>query len=210
MLPWEIYGSRKRQRATESALNKVLMADILQCLCQPAVICCNDDNQCYNHIVHSVARLCMQKMGAPQEVPMLLLGTLAELKRYIQTSFGDSSSHYGSIRLPPLQGICQGNRAGPSIWCIVSTPIITMLKKEGFGLRFESAITKEHYHFVARIPLWPLSQPSTLQTSQESANRPSRHQLGPSLSWQPIHPLEAQPTQILFQKQYHKIRRLLD
>ena len=147
MFPWETYGSRKGRRATECALNKVLTADILRCLRQPAAICCNDAKQCYDRIVHSVASLCMQQLGAPKEIPTLLLGTLAELKRHVRTAFGDSPHHYGGIRLPPLQGICQGNGAGPSIWLIVSAPIIKLLKSEGFGLKFETALTHERYQF---------------------------------------------------------------
>ena len=90
----------------------------------------------------------MQRTGAPPEVPKLLLGTIAELKRHIRTAFGDSTSSYGAVRLPPLQGICQGNGAGPAIWLIVSAPVIDMLKKEGFGLHMESAISKEYFHFL--------------------------------------------------------------
>ncbi len=148
MLPWETFGSRKRRRASECALNKVLTSDILRTSHQPAALCCNDARQCYDRIVHSVANICMQRTGAPPEVPTLLLGTIAELKRHIRTAFGDSTSSYGAVRLPPLQGICQGNGAGPAIWLIVSAPVIDMLKKEGFGLHMESAISKEYYHFL--------------------------------------------------------------
>ena len=148
MLPWECYGSRKRRRASECALNKVLTTDILRTTHQPASICCNDARQCYDRIVHSVANICMQRMGAPPEVPKLLLGTIAELQRYIRTAFGDSTNAYGAVRFPPLQGICQGNGAGPAIWLIVSAPVIEMLKKEGYGLHLESAISKEYFHFL--------------------------------------------------------------
>ena len=72
LLPWETYGSRKRRRASECALNKVLTTDILRTTHQPASLCCNDARQCYDRIVHSVANVCMQRMGATPEVPKLL------------------------------------------------------------------------------------------------------------------------------------------
>ena len=42
----------------------------------------------------------------------------------------------------------QGNGAGPQIWAVVSTPVLNMLRKEGYGAFFEASISGEKLTFV--------------------------------------------------------------
>eukprot|EP00978_Attheya_sp_CCMP212_P004465 scaffold9742_cov58-Attheya_sp.AAC.1 len=64
----------------------------------------------------------------------------------VRTAAGESEASFGgrlwavSFESPP-QGLNQGNGAGPGIWAVVSTPVLNMLRENGFGATFELAIT---------------------------------------------------------------------
>jgi hypothetical protein len=42
----------------------------------------------------------------------------------------------------------QGNGAGPSIWAVVSTPVLKMMKDEGFGFMYKISIKGKELHFL--------------------------------------------------------------
>ena len=50
--------------------------------------------------------------------------------------------------LPQMHGIGQGNGAGPAIWAVLSTPILNMLRKQGFGCEFVAPISNMMYIIV--------------------------------------------------------------
>jgi hypothetical protein len=64
-IPPEQYGSRKRHRAIEAALNNVLTQDIWRQKRQSGTLCSNDANSCYDLVVHSFAILSMLRLGCP-------------------------------------------------------------------------------------------------------------------------------------------------
>lgn len=47
-----------------------------------------------------------------------------------------------------LQGVMQGNGAGPAIWAFISSPIVDMIQKSGFGTFFHTCITNQVVRFV--------------------------------------------------------------
>jgi hypothetical protein len=47
-----------------------------------------------------------------------------------------------------MHSICQGNGAGPSIWAVVSSPILNMMRKRKYGINYISLITKTNTSFV--------------------------------------------------------------
>ena len=146
-IPWEAYGSRRHHRSIECALNKVLTADLWRQTRRPGALCSNDAKSCYDRIAHSVAILCMRRLGLSEETCHVMIGTLEQVKHYVRTTYGDSTTSYQGIEIP-FQGIGQGNGAGPAIWLIVSVPIINMLKTAGFGLRMRTPISKDEFEFV--------------------------------------------------------------
>ena len=148
LIPQEAYGSRKSHRAIECGLNKVLTADLSRQRRSALSICSNDAVSCYDRILHSVASLCMQRLGVPQQSCHLLFGTLEHIQHFVRTTYGDSSSNYCGVRIRPLQGVGQGNGAGPAIWLVITIPLINMLRAEGYGFRFMSAISGESGFFV--------------------------------------------------------------
>jgi hypothetical protein len=48
----------------------------------------------------------------------------------------------------PYSGVGQGNGAGPAIWAVASTPVLKMMKDEGFGFMYKTSIEGKELHFV--------------------------------------------------------------
>jgi hypothetical protein len=72
-LAQEQYGSRKRHKAIDLAVNKALTFDILRQLKRTGVICSNNAKSCYDLIGHSPAALSMQRVGVPKKHYPLLV-----------------------------------------------------------------------------------------------------------------------------------------
>ena len=146
-IPPEAYGSRKGYRAIDCALNKVLTADIIRQRVMIAALCSNDAKSCYDRIVHAVAILAMRRLGVTAETCHVMFGTLQQVEHYVSTTYGTSQEPYTAVEFP-LQGVLQGNGAGPAIWLVTSIPLINMLRKEGFGFRSRNPINKREYRIV--------------------------------------------------------------
>jgi hypothetical protein len=146
----EQYGSRKQLSAIDHCLNKRLSFDIIRQYRKPAAVCVNDMKGCYDRIVHSVASICMQRMGVNAKTLRSMFFTLQHLEHYIRTAHGVSEQSFQAKNIHPIaiQGIGQGNGAGPQIWAAISTVVLDMLRQEGMGGVFETPITKKQLHIV--------------------------------------------------------------
>ena len=145
----EQYGSRKGHRATECALNKRLTLDMLRVLRWPGALCSNDLKSCYDRIAHAVASLCLQGQGVSKSEVVCMLGTIADMEHHIKTAYGISERTFKSeIWAVPLQGVYQGNGAGPIIWAVVSTPLLSTLREAGYGTFFKCALDGESIRLV--------------------------------------------------------------
>ena len=137
----EQFGSRKNHQSILAALNKRLTMDVLRQRRQAGALCSNDAKSCYDRIVHNVAALSMRRMGIPAEPVASMFLTLQQSQHVISTAFGVSKESYGRGRRIPLQGVGQGNGAGPAIWAVISTVIINMMRTAGHGLHIVSALS---------------------------------------------------------------------
>ena len=145
----EQYGSRKQHRAIDQALNKRISFDILRQQRQPGALCSNDAKSCYDRIVHSVASISLQRVGVPKLAVQTMFNTIQGLHHVIRTAHGDSLLSYsGESWDHPLHGVGQGNGAGPSIWALVSSPILNSLRSQGYGTNFQGPISRNHIQFV--------------------------------------------------------------
>jgi hypothetical protein len=104
-IPSEI-AAKKGHRAADHGLNKVLTFDIIRQRRIPAPLCSNDAKQCYDRIVHSVANICLQRVGVNDKICRVMLGTLHQMQHYVKTAYGTSSTSYGCLHIP-LQGVLQ-------------------------------------------------------------------------------------------------------
>ena len=66
--------------------------------------------------------------------------TLQQARHHVSTAFGISKHSYGGRRDPPIQGVGQGNGAGPAIWAVISTVIIAAMAPQGHGFNIISAL----------------------------------------------------------------------
>jgi hypothetical protein len=72
----------------------------------------------------------------------------------IWTAYGTSNVTWGGQELwafpfdHPPRGLGQGNGAAPAIWALVSTPVLNILREQGFGAAFRLAISGKEFHLV--------------------------------------------------------------
>lgn len=146
----EQYGCRKEHSAVNQGLNKTLTFDLLRQSRQPGALCSNDAKSCFDRIVHSIASLSLQRVGVPRAPLVCIFTTIRNLEHRIRTVYGDSDIGFsGRLWTTPIQGVGQGNGAGPQIWALVSTPVLNMLRQEGHGARFFEALCPDKsVHFV--------------------------------------------------------------
>jgi hypothetical protein len=90
----------------------------------------------------------MRRLGVPSQPIKYMFTTLQRAAHKIRTAFGVSDKTYGSTRDPPLEGIGQGNGAGPAGWAVISTPLINMMRTAGFGFSLFTALTVSVISFV--------------------------------------------------------------
>jgi hypothetical protein len=68
--------------------------------------------------------------------------TIEDLDHHVRAIYGDSKKSFDGDRwLVPWQGLGQGNRAGPQIWAVVSTPVLNYLRNERYGVALKTSIS---------------------------------------------------------------------
>jgi hypothetical protein len=141
----EQYGSRRHMSAIDHCINKRLSFDIIRQQKQPAALCVNDMKGCYDRIVHSVASICMQRMGLDDKGLRSMFHTLQHLHHYVRTIHGVSSKSFQANDIHPIaiQGIGQGNGAGPQIWAAISSVVLNALRQQHAGAEFELPFSRE-------------------------------------------------------------------
>ena len=78
-----------------------------------------------------------------------MMAPLQYLEHTIRCTYGHSDTTYGmNWAEVPIQGIYQGNGAGPIIWVVVSSPLLQILKEDGFGTFFKKAISQNLIRIV--------------------------------------------------------------
>lgn len=138
----EQFGSRKRHKPIEHAVNKRVALDLLRQRRIAGALCTNDLKSCYDRIVHSVASLSLQRQGIQKSEVTAMFSTLQGLEHHIRTSFGDSDTAYDDRHDPtPMQGIYQGNGAGPLIWAAESSPLFHMMRRHGHGINLKTTLS---------------------------------------------------------------------
>jgi Reverse transcriptase (RNA-dependent DNA polymerase) len=150
LLAQEQYGSRKKLAAIDHCLNKRLTFDLIRQNKQPGILCSNDAKGCYDRIVHSVASICLQRLGMPEGPLRSMFETLQNLEHYVRSSYDVSERTFNAcdVNEVAIQGIGQGNRAGPQIWAAVSTVLLNALRSTGAGGTFQAAISGDEAKFV--------------------------------------------------------------
>ena len=145
----EQYGSRKGEMAVNQALHKRLTYDIIPQHHLPAILCSNDAKSCYDRILHPIASLAYRQIGVPLAPVKCMLECIQEMKHNVRTGYGISDETFDTRDLEEkLQGILQGNGAAPTTWVLISTPLLNLLRKKGYGRKFCSPISNERTNLM--------------------------------------------------------------
>ena len=165
----EQFGSRKNLSAIMHATNKTLMFDYLRITKTKAIICANDAKSCYDRIVLMAAFLCLRRMGLQAAPIRAMFTTIQKMRHFTSSAFGTSTNYYDTLLLMEiLNGILQGNCFGPGTWAAVSTPLLDMLRGEGFGMQLQSPLSNERLH-IAGFSF--VDDTDVVQTSTHSESR---------------------------------------
>ena len=142
----EQFGSRPAKSAIVHALNKRLTIDIARQSKTPAIYIANDAKACYDRILPMVSYVTMRHMGITELAARSSINTLIHMPRNIKTVYGESSNCYATdlTKDEILHGIGQGNGYGPIIWAGISSPLLKILRSQGFGVDITSPITGEN------------------------------------------------------------------
>ncbi|CAJ1929826.1 unnamed protein product [Cylindrotheca closterium] len=135
-------GSRKHHKATDLALSKRLVWDLLILQRRAAGWISNDAKSCFDRVVYWVAIVAMLRFGLTWRVLSSMFNMLSMATHRVPTGFGDSDKSFRPPSAVPFQGCGQGNGAGPPIWISVSSVLITMMEAMGFGFKALSAESK--------------------------------------------------------------------
>jgi hypothetical protein len=150
LMPEEIY-SEQNKIANDETLTKVLTYNIIQQTRQPAGIASVDANNCYDRIVHAIVSMVFQAFGVPSTAVEAMLTTIQVMTFFLRMGFRDSTDFASSKFEIKTQGLCQGNRASPAGWAVVSICIINAHKKRGHGTHFICPITQLRSHIAGVI-----------------------------------------------------------
>ena len=137
----EIFSERGRT-AEDGALSKVLFYDIVRQFRLPAAISSVDAANCYDSVAHAIASLIFQAMGVPVKGAMAMLEAIQDMKYFLRTAYGDSTTFAHSAIEVKYQGLCQGNGAAPAGWAVISITILRAHKKNGHGALFRCPVTQ--------------------------------------------------------------------
>jgi hypothetical protein len=96
-----------------------------------------------------MASLVFQAFGVPLTAAETMLGTIENMKFFLRTGFGDSTSFAGGGISIKTQGMCQGNGASPAGWAVISICILSAHGKKGHGAKFICPVTKLERHLSA-------------------------------------------------------------
>jgi len=132
----------KKKSAIIQCLNKHLLYDLIRFRRSAAALCSNDAKSCYDRITLLAAVLCLCRLGCSTPSVASMITTIHDMQHHIRTTFGDSAQ--AATRQSwqaPIAGIGQGNGAGPQIWAAVSSPMIEIMRSDGFYAQVVSAIS---------------------------------------------------------------------
>ncbi len=93
-----------------------------------------DADKCYNQINHIIMSLLLLAIVGSIGSVVAMLFPIQTMKFFQRTARGDSTTFMGGRgKDNPLQGLCQGNGAGPACWLMLSSVLMHCYEKQGFG-----------------------------------------------------------------------------
>jgi hypothetical protein len=182
LMPEEIFSERNRT-ADDGTLSKVLFYDLVRQSRRPAGVASVDADNCFDRVAHAVASLVFQSFGVSANASTAMLSTIQEMKFFLRTAFGDSTTAAGSRVEIKTQGLCQGSGAAPAGWAVVSIAILHAHKKNGHGATFLCPITGSFSRLSAILFVDDTDVIHFRMDADESALEAHQHLQDSILSW---------------------------
>jgi hypothetical protein len=135
--------------ADNGTLSKTLFCNLTRQARAPAAIASADASNCYDRIAHAMASLVFQAFGVPAMAVESMLGAIKNMKFFLRTRFGNSTSFAGGGISIKTQGMCQGNGASPAGWAVISICILNAHGRRGHGAKFICPVTRLQKHLSA-------------------------------------------------------------
>ena len=142
--------SQRGSTAEDSKLDNRLTLDISRQMRINMTAISADADQCYDRINHIVLAMALRAVCGDPGIARAMLEAIQNMKYYQRTGRGDSNTFmcaYDEL----LQGLCQGNTAGPGCWIILSSIMIRCYEKAGHGSKLRSAISGMIINFMGEI-----------------------------------------------------------
>ena len=135
-LSTEQYGSRKKRKAISCCLAKVCFMDTLRQKKHAGAIGMNDLKGNYDRIVHTVAILVLLSFGIHYDTARMMMEVLQLAEHQIKTGYGLLQHLYGGKKgdSVPEMGLGQGNGNASTIWCLISSKMMEVMKRRGHGI----------------------------------------------------------------------------
>ena len=141
--------SQRGGTAEDSKLDNRLTLDLSRQMVINMTAISADADKCYDRINHIVMALALRAVCGDPCVAKSMLEAIQNMKYFQRTGRGDSNTFLVMTEL--LQGICQGNTAGPACWVILSSIMIRCYEKAGHGSKLLSPISGQAINFMGEI-----------------------------------------------------------
>ena len=75
--------------------------------------------------------------------PLSLFGVIQHMTYFVRTGYGESNTSYGGTRDLHFQGTCQGNRASPVYWLLVTMVMVMVMYEKCHLISLTYPMTSE-------------------------------------------------------------------
>ncbi len=144
--------SKKGHTVEVSKFDNRLTMDLSRQFCQPLVAVSADTDKCYDKNNHIIMSLLLLANGGNKGLIKAMLSCIQEMRFFQRTGCGNSSTFMGGwLSSNLLQQLCQGNRAAPACWLMLSSFMMSVYRKRGHVLTLVSLISKTPSKFLREI-----------------------------------------------------------
>ena len=122
----------------DGTFDKVLEADVSRQMKQRMGIVSADAANCYDRIHHAIIALVFLAFCVNNGAIFAMLRSIQLMKFFLRTGWGESLRFIGGDVYRILHGLCQGNGAAPAAWLVLSSVLVRILRRQGFGTRMRT------------------------------------------------------------------------
>jgi hypothetical protein len=122
-------------------------------------------------MAHSVASIAMQGWQVDPRAIQAMLRPIQQMKYFLRTVFGDSTTFFEGVRALPFQAGCQGNKGAPAMWLVVSSRLVRLMHTLGLVTRIRSAMSATGVEFAGFLFVDDTDLIALASTKMESAHQ---------------------------------------